>query len=231
MQQLDQHGFALIPSVIPQLQIASLISNLTELESHTAIREKSGATYAIRRLCELSPAVRELSTFSPIRALIEAVLGPAARVVRSLLFDKTAAANWKVPWHQDLTIAVKHRRDTDGFGPWSIKAEIPHVQPPLDVLENMLTIRLHLDHCGPDNGPLRVLPGSHKKGVLDAATIAQLRQQIPETLCTIQAGGALLMRPLLLHASAPATVPGHRRVIHLEFAATNLPNGLQWHES
>jgi ectoine hydroxylase-related dioxygenase (phytanoyl-CoA dioxygenase family) len=231
MHQLDQDGFALIPSVITQSQITSLLSTLADLESHTAIREKSGATYAVRRLCDLSPAVRQLSTCAAIRAFIEPILGPAARVVRSLLFDKTATANWKVPWHQDLIIAVKHRRDTPGFGPWSVKAEIPHVQPPLAVLENMLTLRLHLDDCGRDNGPLRVLPGSHKKGVIAAAAIAQLRQQTPEHLCTLQAGGALLMRPLLLHASSPATIPGHRRVIHLEFAATDLPNELQWHES
>jgi ectoine hydroxylase-related dioxygenase (phytanoyl-CoA dioxygenase family) len=231
MHDLDQNGFVLIPAVIAKPQIASMIDNLTALESHRAIREKSGATYAVRRLCELSPAVRQLSTSAAIRALIEPILGPAARVVRGLLFDKTAAANWKVPWHQDLTIAVKERRDAPGFGPWSIKADITHVQPPLDVLEQMLTIRLHLDDCGPDNGPLRVLPGSHKRGVINASTIAQLRQQTAETLCTLPAGGALVMRPLLLHASAPATSPGHRRVIHLEFAANDLPDGLQWHES
>jgi len=231
MAQLDQDGFALIPSILPPAQVASLISTLTRLESHIAIREKAGATYAVRRLCYLSPAVRQLSTSAPIRALIEPILGPAARVVRSLLFDKTATANWKVPWHQDLTIAVKHQRNTPGFGPWSVKAGIPHVQPPREVLENMLTLRLHLDDCGPDNGPLRVLPGSHKRGVLNAAAIADLRQQSHEHLCTLQTGGALLMRPLLLHASSPATIPGHRRVIHLEFAASDLPNELQWHES
>jgi hypothetical protein len=127
MHDLDQNGFVLIPAVIAKPQIASMIDNLTALESHRAIREKSGATYAVRRLCELSPAVRQLSTSAAIRALIEPILGPAARVVRGLLFDKTAAANWKVPWHQDLTIAVKERRDAPGFGPWSIKADITHV--------------------------------------------------------------------------------------------------------
>jgi hypothetical protein len=231
LDDFARDGFAIVPSVLSLSRIAALIDALGELESDIAVREKSGSTYAVRRLCETVPAVRQLAGSPELRALVEPFLSPAARVVRSLLFDKNPAANWKVPWHQDLTIAVKQRREISGFGPWSIKTSVPHVQPPVHVLAGMLTVRLHLDNCGPANGALRVLPGSHKLGVIDAATIARIRQQIPEISCAILAGGALLMRPLLLHASAPATVPGHRRVIHLEFAAANLPGGLEWHES
>ncbi|MDB5322527.1 MAG: protein involved in biosynthesis of mitomycin antibiotics/polyketide fumonisin [Phycisphaerales bacterium] len=231
IDEVARDGFTLVPSVLAPARITALIDALEELESHTAIREKSGSTYAVRRLCETVPAVRQLADSPELRALVEPFLGPAARVVRSLLFDKNPAANWKVPWHQDLTIAVKDRREVRGFGPWSVKAGVPHVQPPVHVLAGMLTVRLHLDDCGQDNGPLRVLPGSHKLGVIDTATIAQLRQQTPETSCTLAAGGAVLMRPLLLHASSPATVPGHRRVIHLEFAAADLVGGLEWRES
>jgi hypothetical protein len=231
LEDVARDGFALVPSVLSASLVARLIGALDELESHMGVREKSGSTYAVRRLCETLPAVHQLAGLPELRALVEPFLGPAARVVRSLLFDKNPAANWKVPWHQDLTIALKERREVTGFGPWSVKAGVPHVQPPAHVLAGMLTVRLHLDNCGPANGALRVLAGSHKLGVIDAATIAQLRRQIPEASCDVPAGGVLLMRPLLLHASAPATVPGHRRVIHLEFAAADLPGGLEWHES
>jgi ectoine hydroxylase-related dioxygenase (phytanoyl-CoA dioxygenase family) len=125
---------------------------------------------------------------------------------------------------------VKERRDVEGFGPWSVKAGVVHVQPPASVLAGMLTVRLHLDDCGLENGPLRVVPGSHKLGVSDAAAIADARNRIAEATCAVGAGSVVLMRPLLLHASSPATVAGHRRVIHLEFAAAELPGGLEWHD-
>lgn len=229
--KLTVDGFAIVEGVIPPSRLAALIDAVATLGARQAVRERSGSTYAVRRLCETVPAVRDLAVLHDVRSLVEPVLGAKARVVRSLLFDKSPAANWKVPWHQDLTIAVKRRRDVGGFGPWSVKAGVPHVQPPVAILEKVVTVRLHLDDCGADNGPLRVLAGSHARGVLDAARIAFLRQSIPETTCTVAAGGVVLMRPLLLHASSPADRPGHRRVIHLEFAAEELPGGLEWHES
>ena len=132
-------------------------------------------------------------------------------------------------WHQDLTIAVRERREVAGFGPWSTKAGIPHVQPPAEVLERKVTLRIHLDRCGPDNGPLRVVPGSHRGGRLDAAAIADHRQRVAEVSCLVDRGGVVILRPLLLHASSAALRPGHRRVIHLECAAEDLPGGLEWH--
>jgi ectoine hydroxylase-related dioxygenase (phytanoyl-CoA dioxygenase family) len=230
---LERDGFAVVPSVIPPAHVAALIDAIEGFEaSHAAVREKGGSTYAVRRLCEMIPAVRALSASRAIRDLIEPVLGVSARVVRSLLFDKNPEANWKVPWHQDLTIAVRARRDTTGFGPWSVKAGVTHVQPPASVLDRMLTIRLHLDDCDAHNGPLRVIPGSHALGAIDVSTIPDVRGRIREVTCTVPAGGAVLMRPLLLHASSPAQRPGHRRVVHLEFAADGeLPGGLEWHES
>jgi len=134
-----------------------------------------------------------------------------------------------VAWHQDLTIAVRQAAEAPGFGPWSEKAGIPHVQPPPRVLERMLTVRVHLDDCGRDNGPVQVIPGSHAHGRLAADEIARWRDGREPVLCTSPRGGALVMRPLILHASSPATRPGHRRVVHLEFASDELSHGLEWH--
>ncbi len=110
------------------------------------------------------PEVRRLAGSPALLDLVEPVLGPGAFAVRGLLFDKTAAANWSVPWHQDLTIAVQDRVEAEGFGPWNVKAGILHVRPPIGVLEGMLTLRIHLDDCETGQGPLRVLPGSHLGG-------------------------------------------------------------------
>jgi ectoine hydroxylase-related dioxygenase (phytanoyl-CoA dioxygenase family) len=150
--------------------------------------------------------------------------------VRAILFDKNSTTNWKVPFHQDLSIAVRDQVDVAGFSPWSCKDGVLHAQPPIKVLKTMLTLRIHLDDCLAANGALRVLPGSHIKGRYDAKSIASERSQIEEKICEIQAGGVLLMRPLLLHASSCATATQRRRVVHIEYAACDLPGGLRWHE-
>jgi ectoine hydroxylase-related dioxygenase (phytanoyl-CoA dioxygenase family) len=136
-----------------------------------------------------------------------------------------------VPWHQDVTIAVRERVDAAGFGPWSIKQGVTHVQPPSGILAQMISVRLHLDDCPECNGALRVLPGSHAAGKLTAAQVDLAVRSRAPVVCEVGAGGALLMRPLLLHASPAAREPGHRRVVHLDFAAHPLPCGLHWHES
>jgi ectoine hydroxylase-related dioxygenase (phytanoyl-CoA dioxygenase family) len=161
-----------------------------------------------------------------VRQIVSSI-APGLVGVRAILFDKTADANWTVPWHQDRSIAVQERTDAPGFGPWSIKAATVHVQPPVDVLRRMLTLRLHLDPCDRNNGPLRVIAGTHHR-MLDPHEIYELVARGPETACTTGAGGLLLMRPLLLHASSPATQPVHRRVIHLEFGPRALPSGVHW---
>jgi ectoine hydroxylase-related dioxygenase (phytanoyl-CoA dioxygenase family) len=175
------------------------------------------------------PVVQELARSAPIRSVAEAILGPDCFAVRAILFDKTPQSNWKVIWHQDLTIAVERRIETIGFGPWTNKAGVPHVQALVEILERMISIRVHLDACGPENGPMRVLPGSHLFGRLSADGIARWRSTCEPAGPAVERGGLLAFRPLLLHASSAATVPSHRRVIHLEFAAEQLPGELRWH--
>jgi Phytanoyl-CoA dioxygenase (PhyH) len=182
----------------------------------------------IRNLLELVPSVRNLAQSPEIRSLVEPILGNCARVVRGIFFDKQPTANWKVPWHQDLTIAVKNRLEIPDFHPWSVKVGIHHVQPPVAILEQMLTVRIHLDLTDESNGALKVIPGSHRHGKLTALEIERWKQS-PAISCNCQAGGILLMRPLLLHASSMAISPSHRRVIHLEYASQPLPSGLEWY--
>ena len=155
------------------------------------------------------------------------MLGAGCVAVNATLFDKTPGRNWKVPPHQDVTIRVRERRAVPGFDTWWEKAGVPHCWPPAAVLEGMLAVRLHLDDCGPANGPLRVLPGSHAAGVLDAAAIDAWPRD-GEVTCLAPRGGVVLMRPLLLHASSAAESPGRRRVLHVEYAAPALPGGLAW---
>jgi ectoine hydroxylase-related dioxygenase (phytanoyl-CoA dioxygenase family) len=215
-QLVEQEGFAVVPVFLDEDTVERLCKHFDD-------------TRHPQRNLLCVPIVRELATSKPVRDVMQAVLGPKCFAVKGIFFNKTQSSNWKVVWHQDLTIAVSERRDVDGFGPWTTKDGILHVQPPAQVMAAMLAIRLHLDDSGPDNGPLRVVAGSHREGRLSAEHLARWKKESCIT-CTVPKGGALLMRPLLIHASSACSVMEPRRVIHLEYAAAELPHGLQWHD-
>ena len=124
---------------------------------------------------------------------------------------------------------MRRRVESPGFGPWSEKEGIAHVEPPIEVLESMLTLRVHLDAADQHGGALRVIAGSHRLGRLDAAGIESAGKATPSVSCAADRGSVLAMRPLVLHASSRAQAPAHRRVIHLEFASEPLPGNIQWH--
>jgi len=223
-EQIASRGYAVAPGVLSTADISELLQALSRFE-HTRSKRR-GETFGIRDLLEFDQ-VRALSQAHALRTVIDPIVGIEARAVRGIFFDKTSAANWPVPWHQDLSVAVAEKRDIDGWTAWSIKNSIHHAQPPAAFLKQMLTVRLHLDDCGPDNGPLRVRPGTHAFGRLTRDAIA--RNTRAEETCCVKKGDAVLMRPLLLHASSAATNPSHRRVIHLEYAPANLlPDGVNW---
>lgn len=212
----------------------SIARQVLDADTRQALLDVLGPVHGAGRRGLLKvPEVARLAHSSLLLDLIRPHLSPAHPPVpvRAIFFDKSPEANWLVPWHQDLTLAVKERSDVPGFGPWSTKEGVPHVQPPVELLEQMLTLRLHFDETTAANGALQVLPGSHQSGRLSTEQLQQLRRDIPAFLCTAAPGDALLMRPLLAHASARATVPGHRRVLHLEYAGFSLPAGLDWQET
>ena len=227
--ELREKGFLVVPCVFGLEKVEHLKTEISRVThgNGNGVRRR-GETYAIRNLLEACPAVRRLADSSRIRSLVCSVLGAGAFPVRSLLFDKTADANWLVPWHQDLTICVSEKREVPGYGPWSIKADQLHVQPPLAVLDRMLSVRIHLDPCGESNGPLRVIPGTHNQGRLNPAAIRRAENASGCSICSVESGGILLMRPLLVHASSAAEKPAHRRVIHIDFANGDLHGGLVW---
>jgi ectoine hydroxylase-related dioxygenase (phytanoyl-CoA dioxygenase family) len=216
-------GYAIVPGVCAGDTMDTLIR---ELDAEAGIPERRGGA---RLLLSRLPALRHAAggfLMDAATALLQSPCFP----VRAIYFDKTPEANWNVTWHQDVTIAVDARRDTSGFGPWTEKNGVVHVQPPVEVLEGMVAVRLHLDECGDEHGPLRVIPGSHAAGRLVPSDIMGWRGRVAEVVCTVRRGDVLAMRPLLLHASSSAKAPAHRRVLHVEYAIADLPNGLQWLE-
>ena len=171
---------------------------------------------AIERLADIGSKLQRRGEVFAVRNLLDVV----PEIAKLATSEKT--------WHQDVTIAVQEKVEVEEFGPWTTKAGVIHVQPPASVLEHMLSVRLHLDPCPATNGALRVIPGSHLHGRIPEEKVPAIRTTIPEHVCEVGLGGALLMRPLLLHASSPSQNAAHRRVIHLDFASAQLPSGMRW---
>jgi ectoine hydroxylase-related dioxygenase (phytanoyl-CoA dioxygenase family) len=215
-KSVEESGFAIVSECLSEQVTESLCSQLDSIQ------------HSKRNLLDI-PGIRELAASEPVRQLVIAVLGRECFAVRGILFNKAPHSNWKVIWHQDRTIAVRERKEVPHFGPWSIKAGVQHVQPPASVMAGMLAIRLHLDESHATNGPLRVIPGSHRMGCLTPPEIATGKKG-RSVMCTAPKGGAILMRPLLIHASSCCLRLDQRRVIHLEFAAADLPEGLEWYD-
>lgn len=222
MDLLERQGYQLLSAVCAEAELTALV-----LEAERLAKVHGQSAHGIRGLLAKSAILQGWATGPDALRL----LPEGYRPVRAILFDKLPGSNWKVAWHQDLTICVKSRAELPGYGPWSVKDGVVHVQPPVQLLEQMVTLRLHLDHTGAENGALRVLPGSHQYGRLTPDAIQKLRASTPEHICEAAAGDALLMRPLILHASAPATAPQHRRVVHIEYAPESaLAPPLAWAE-
>jgi hypothetical protein len=156
------------------------------------------------------------------------VLGNGCRPVRAILFDKTAATNWALGWHQDRTIAVKERAPVDGFGTWSVKSGMQHVEPPFALLSGMVTLRVHIDPVPASNAPLLIAPGSHKLGRIAEEDVKDVVRRCGMVACLADAGDVWLYATPVLHASDAATTPIHRRVLQVDFAVDELPGGLEW---
>jgi hypothetical protein len=175
------------------------------------------------------PALRPfLSSAGPVGQVPASVLSPECLPLRAILFDKNAEQNWALGWHQDRTIAVRQRIDVDGFGPWSVKAGMVHVEPPFDLLARMVTVRVPLDAVPAANAPLLIAPGSHKRGRIPTAKIPEVVRECGTITCLAAAGDIWLYATPVLHASNAAAAPLHRRVLQVDYAIGQLPGGLKW---
>lgn len=181
---------------------------------------KSGGILNIEKKLK---SVQDLISSYQLLKIAQQHLDGEPQFVRAILFNKTTENNWLVTWHQDKTIAVSDKFELAGWGPWTVKDGAHHVQPPLEVLNNMITFRIHLDDTDQDNGCLKLIANSHLQGVMSHTEIQNYIKGKPIISCSAKAGSALIMRPHLLHASSKATSPSQRRVLHVEYMGHKLP--------
>jgi ectoine hydroxylase-related dioxygenase (phytanoyl-CoA dioxygenase family) len=225
---LEKNGFAILEHIYIEAEIQQLLSIIENVDTTADTFRKSENLFAIRQFLKEIPESFEILLNSRLKEVINEVFGNGYFAVKSIYFDKPAESNWFVAYHQDLTISVDKKQDQAGYGPWTVKQNQFAVQPPLDVLENIFTLRIHLDDTNEHNGALKVIPGSNNKQIYRPETIDWNTET--ETTCLVPKGGIMIMKPLLLHSSGRTTNNQRRRVIHIEFSNKELPDGLQWSE-
>ncbi len=212
-------GYQVVADCLPEDEVARLCDAVS---CSNLARTKAGIRHALRE-----PAVLKLANNFRLISIAKQVLGPHAFPYRATLFDKSPDSNWLVVWHQDTSLPIEEKRESAGWGPWSVKDQVNYAHAPAKALEQVLAIRVHLDDSTVENGPLRVLPGTHNRGLLTDEEIHKLSRRVPAIECTVNRGGLLLMRPLLVHASSKSKTEMKRRVIHIEYVSQPSFDGLK----
>lgn len=223
-----EYGFSIINNVFSADEVEKIISVLNGIDTSRENFRKSEDLFAIRQFLKEIPEIKDFIFNDNIQRIITEIFGEKYFVVKSIYFDKPETSNWYVAYHQDLTISVDKKLELPNFGPWTTKQNQFAVQPPLNILENIYTIRIHLDDTDENNGALKVVPKSHSKGIYRPETIDWTIES--EKICNVEKGGIMLMKPLTLHGSNRTTNGKKRRVIHIEFSDMKLPEVLQWAE-
>jgi ectoine hydroxylase-related dioxygenase (phytanoyl-CoA dioxygenase family) len=211
-EEIAENGFAVVPVAFEHEPLQKLVA---EIEATAPRRSRAGLRHALRL-----PPVAAFACHSLLIGLAQEILGPQAFPFRATLFDKSPHANWLVVWHQDTALPLLKHIEQQGWGPWSVKDGVHYAHAPSEGLNQLLALRIHLDDSTESNGPLRILPGTHKLGVLNDDRLQELAKQIQPIECICPEGGIVAMRPLAVHSSSKLRAQASRRVLHLEYAAS-----------
>lgn len=227
IEGFDKFGYAVIEGIYSEEEIALILDCIDKADQSGETFRRNKDVFAIRQFLKEVPAAVPVIFNEKLREVINRICS-GYFAVKSIYFDKPATSNWFVAWHQDLTISVDKKVSHDGFVNWTVKQNQFAVQPPVNILQDNFTIRLHLDAADAGNGALKVLPGSHGNGITPATDVD--RKGSDPVTCSVSAGGVMLMRPLLMHSSDRTTNSRPRTVIHIEFSRSKLPEDLHWSE-
>jgi ectoine hydroxylase-related dioxygenase (phytanoyl-CoA dioxygenase family) len=209
---IEENGFAILPEMFSQESLDCFLREIDELAPR---RSRAGVRHALQL-----PPVAQLARQPRMVEVARRVLGDDAFPFRATLFDKSSAANWLVVWHQDTALPLRARIEARGWGPWSVKEGIHYAHAPTATLSKVLALRVHLDDSTIENGPLRVLPGTHTLGVLSDDGVHEVATRLAPVDCVASKGGVVAMRPLIIHSSSKSHTETPRRVLHIEYAAS-----------
>lgn len=225
LARLNLDVFAVIPEVYSDREIRALIEVIDAAVLSEDGVMRSQQRYAIRRILQQVPDLKLIAMNPMCLRIVNECLSNDPFVTKSIWFEKPPGGNWFVGWHQDISISVSRRAEVPGYSRWTAKHGVVGVVPPIPILERTLTIRIHLDDADGENGAVRVMPCSHRSGI-----VAPPLNDEGSVTCAVPRGGVMLMRPLLLHASSRSISNRPRRVLHIELNDMDLEGGLEWAE-
>jgi len=226
--EIAENGFTTVDNIYSDQEIEQILLTIDQADNNKETFRKSADLFAIRQFLKEIPTTSSLVFNDKLKDLVRQFFGDNYFVVKSIYFDKPETSNWYVSYHQDLTISVDKKIEIENFGPWTTKQNQFAVQPPIEIMENIYTIRIHFDDTDENNGALRVIPKSHLKKVYRPETIDWTIET--ETTCNVKKGGIMIMKPLILHSSSRTTNNKKRRVLHVEFSNQELPKEIKWAE-
>lgn len=224
--ELETQGYSVIHPVFSKEEqtqisdgIAYYISGCSSVQENTV--------YGIRMVLTKVPGLKKMIFTEAFSKLVGNILGKDYTLIKSVYFDKPAGANWTVPYHQDISVNFKVKAEiAGGYYNWLRKGEFWSVNAPDELLNRIYTFRIHLDDANETNGALKVIAGSHLYGT--TRLLPEGLSPSSERVVTVKAGGVMLVRPLLWHASLKSEGK-RRRVIHLEFYKGSEPE-MPWAE-
>lgn len=208
--QIERNGYAIVPAIFFSEEVQELA---LKLETADLQRSRAGIRHLLSH-----PAVAQIANDPRLFGPAQQILGHDAFPFRATLFDKSPDANWLITWHQDTALPLHKKCEISGWGPWSVKEGVIYAHAPASALEKVVALRLHLDDSTTENGPLRVLPGTHCRGVLTDQEIEAAVAKVGAATCLVPKGGVIVMRPLIIHASSKSASDIPRRVLHIEYA-------------
>ena len=226
--KLEENGYSITHSLYTDNEINQILECIESAGQDENSFRKTKDLFAIRQLIKNIPALTRLLFNENLIRLISCFSESEYFLIKAIYFDKPSESNWFVAYHQDLSISVDQKADIDNYTNWTFKKEQYGVQPPIEILEDTITIRIHLDKTTEHNGALKVIPKSHLKGIIRKESKDWTLDN--ECICEVDKGGVMLMKPLTLHASNRTTNGKRRRVIHLEFNKHSLEGPLSWLE-
>ncbi len=225
---LEKKGYSVLKGLYSETEICQILDCISNVQKDKDSFQKTKDLFAIRQLNNVIPKLNKVLFNPELTTLLSNFFDSEYFLTKAIYFDKPSESNWFVAYHQDLSISVDKKVDLDNYVNWTFKKGQYGVQPPIKILEDTVTIRIHLDHTDKNNGALKVIPKSHLKGIYRPDSIDWNTET--EHICEVEKGGVMLMKPLTLHASNKTVNNKQRRVIHLEFCNHELTAPLNWLE-
>ncbi|WP_203296784.1 phytanoyl-CoA dioxygenase family protein [Luteirhabdus pelagi] len=226
--ELEKNGYSVLTDLFSDLEVEKIIHCIDKAEQNGNSFMKTKDLFAIRQLIKNVPDLADKIFNEKMIDLLDQLFDKEYFLTKAIYFDKPSESNWFVAYHQDLSISVDQKAPVKNYVNWTFKKNQNGVQPPIKILEDTVTIRIHLDDTDLENGALKIIPESHSSGIVRSDS--KNRDLDREVVCDVKRGGVMLMKPLTLHASNRTTNGKKRRVIHLEFNKNDLAEPLDWLE-